>query len=107
MSFLYLAALIGSLAAMVVLDRRFGLFFWRSARRATIVLGAGVVYFLCWDLLGIGWGIFRRGQTAFMTGFQLAPELPIEEAFFLAFLCYLTMNLVQGTRMVLERGRRP
>ncbi len=107
MSFAYLAVLTGSLAAMVLLDRRFRLFFWRSPRQAAIVLAAGVAFFLCWDLLGIGWGIFRRGQTAFMTGVQLAPELPLEEAFFLAFLCYLTMNLVQGTRMVLERRRTP
>jgi lycopene cyclase domain-containing protein len=93
---LYLAALAVSLLGMVVLDRRFRLFFWRDARRAAIVLAAGVAFFVVWDLAGIRLGVFFRGETDFMTGLQLAPELPLEELFFLAFLCYLTMNLVHG-----------
>ena len=56
---------------------------------------SGVVFFLVWDLVGIGLGIFFRGETAFMTGILLAPELPLEELFFLTLLCYLTMNLVR------------
>lgn len=93
MSFLYLAALLVSLTGMVVLDRRFRLFFWADARRATIVLLVGVAFFVVWDLAGIGLGIFFRGDTELMTGLQLAPELPVEELFFLTLLCYLTMNL--------------
>lgn len=103
MSVLYLLTLLVSLAGMIVLDWRFRLFFWRSPGRAGLVLGLGVLFFLAWDLLGIGLGIFYRGETVLMTGLQLAPELPVEEFFFLAFLGYLTMNLVQGTRLVLER----
>lgn len=105
MSLLYLAALCVSLGAMVLLDWRYRLFFWRSPGRATVVLVIGVAFFLAWDLLGIGFGIFHRGETVFMTGVQLGPELPLEEAFFLAFLCYLTMNLVHGTQLVLGRSR--
>ena len=93
MGLLYFAALAISLTGMVVLDRRFRLFFWRDARRATIVLLVGVAFFVVWDLAGIGLGIFFRGETAFMTGLQVAPELPVEELFFLTLLCYLTMNL--------------
>ena len=103
MSVLYLLTLLVSLAGMIMLDWRFRLFFWRSPGPATLVLGVGVLFFLAWDLLGIGLGIFYRGETVLMTGLQLAPELPIEEVFFLTFLCYLTMNLVQGARLVLER----
>lgn len=103
MSVLYLLMLLLSLGGMAVLDWRFRLFFWRSPRRAALVLGIGVLFFLGWDLLGIGLGIFYRGETALMTGVQLAPELPLEEVFFLTFLCYLTMILMQGTRRVLER----
>jgi lycopene cyclase domain-containing protein len=106
MSLLYLAALLVSLGAMVLLDRRFRLFFWASPARAAIVLGAGLVFFLAWDLLGIGLGIFRRGETEFMTGLHLAPELPVEELFFLTFLCYLAMNLATGAYRALGRGRR-
>ncbi|CAN5125486.1 hypothetical protein BH11ACT5_BH11ACT5_02770 [soil metagenome] len=90
---LYLVALLVALTGMVVLDRRFRLFFWRDARRAAIVLVAGLVFFLAWDLAGVGGGIFFRGETAFMTGLQIAPEVPLEEVFFLTLLCYLTMNI--------------
>ena len=93
MGLLYFAALAVSLTGMVMLDRRFRLFFWRDARRATIVLLVGVAFFVGWDLAGLGLGIFFRGETAFMTGLQVAPELPVEELFFLTLLCYLTMNL--------------
>ncbi|MEA9984095.1 MULTISPECIES: lycopene cyclase domain-containing protein [Subtercola] len=93
MSILYLLALAVALTGMVVLDRRFSLFFWRDTRRATIVLVVGVLFFLVWDLSGIGAHIFFRGETAFMTGLVIGPELPLEELFFLTLLCYLTMNL--------------
>ncbi|PXA68806.1 lycopene cyclase domain-containing protein [Cryobacterium arcticum] len=107
MSFAYLLALLISLTGMVVLDRRFGLFFWRAPRAAAVVLAVGVVFFLAWDLIGITTGIFYRGVTSFMTGLLLAPELPVEEVFFLTFLCYLFMNALQGARMLLERRRTP
>jgi len=93
MGLIYLAALLVALTGMVMLDRRFTLFFWADARRAAIVMIAGLAFFVTWDLLGIGLGIFFRGETAFMTGLQIAPELPVEELFFLALLVYVTMNL--------------
>jgi lycopene cyclase domain-containing protein len=107
MGILYLLALAIALTGMVLLDRRFRLFFWRSARRATVVLVVGVLFFLAWDLSGIGLGIFFRGETPFMTGLVLAPELPIEELFFLTLLCYLTMNLFGAlSRSSLSRPHR-
>lgn len=93
MGILYLAALLLSLGCMALLDWRFSLFFWRDALRAAIVLVVGVVFFVAWDLAGIGLDIFFRGETEIMTGVLLAPELPLEEVFFLALLCYLTMNV--------------
>ena len=93
MFLLYLVALAIALTGMVMLDRRFRLFFWADARRASIVLIAGVLFFLAWDFLGVGLGIFFRGETDFMTGLQIAPEIPLEEVFFLTLLCYLSMNV--------------
>jgi len=90
---LYFVALVIALTGMVMLDRRFTLFFWRDRRRATIVLVVGVLFFLAWDVAGVGLGIFFRGQTEFMTGLLVAPEIPLEEVFFLTLLCYLTMNV--------------
>lgn len=104
LGFTYLGALLVSIAGMTVLDRRFSLFYWRDARRATIVLVSGVPFFILWDLAGIGLGIFFRGETSFMTGWLLAPELPVEEFFFLTLLCYLTMNLYGAFS---RRGTQP
>lgn len=93
MSFLYLGALLLSLAGMVVLDLRFRLFFAVAPVRAAIVLVAGIAFFLAWDVAGIGGGVFFRGNPGLLTGVLLAPELPLEEVFFLALLCYSTMNV--------------
>ncbi|WP_431218261.1 lycopene cyclase domain-containing protein [Leifsonia xyli] len=106
MSIVYLACLLVSLGAMVLLDARFRLVFWRDARRAAIVLGLGLLFFLAWDAAGIALGVFARGGSPFMTGIELAPELPLEEVFFLLFLCYLTLVLISGSRALLDRGRR-
>lgn len=102
----YLLFLLVSLGCMVLLDARLCLFFWRDAGRAAIVLLTGVLFFLAWDLAGIGLGIFYRGQTDVMLGIMLAPELPLEEIVFLTFLCYLVMNLFQLFRRALNRERR-
>ena len=104
--FAYLAALLVSLGCMVLLDRRFTLFFWRDACRATIVLLVGIAFFVVWDLAGIGQEIFYRGDSPFMTGALLAPHLPVEELFFLALLCYVTMVAYGGASALLAlRGR--
>jgi len=99
--FSYLAVLLVSITGMVVLDRRFRLFFWVAPARAAMVLFLGVSVFLLWDGFGILLGVFFRGQTDFMTGVLLAPELPLEELFFLVLLSYLTMNVYGGLRHVL------
>lgn len=101
----YLLVLLGGIVGMVLIDRRFRLFFWRDARRAAAVLVIGVIFFLAWDLCGIHLGIFARGTSSFATGIVLAPELPLEEPVFLAFLCYLTMVLVTGAARLLTRTR--
>ena len=106
MGLLYLGALLVALTGMVMLDRRFRLYFWADARRASIVTLAGLVFFVVWDLFGIGLGIFFRGETTFMTGLQVAPELPVEELFFLALLVYVTMNLYAFASRVLTAPRR-
>jgi lycopene cyclase domain-containing protein len=102
-SILYLLLLLGAIGCMVLLDRRFRLFFWRDAGRAAAVAVVGLVFFVVWDLVGIALGIFSRGEAPISTGILVAPELPLEELFFLAFLCYLTMILITGGRAFLDR----
>lgn len=107
MNVVYLGCLVVSLACVLAVDLRFGLFLGRSVRDGAIVLAAGLVFFLIWDLAGIGLGIFARGDGPFMTGILLAPELPIEEPIFLLFLCEVTMVLVLGAeRMLRHRAAR-
>jgi lycopene cyclase domain-containing protein len=91
-NYLYLAALLVSIAGLIVLDLRFKLFFAAAPVRAAIVLVVGVAFFLAWDVAGITLGIFFRGNPDLLTGVLLAPELPLEELFFLVLLCYTTMN---------------
>jgi lycopene cyclase domain-containing protein len=102
----YLIILLVTIGCMMLLDWRHRLFFWVAPLRAAVVLTAGVLFFLVWDLFGIGLDIFYRGETSFMTGLQIAPELPLEEVFFLIFLCYLTMNLVAGVPLFLANLNR-
>ncbi len=107
MSFLYLAALLVSLGGMITLDRRFRLFFWVDWRRAAIVMVVGIAFFLAWDVAGIDLQIFFRGNPGLLTGVLIGYELPLEEVFFLALLCYLTMNLYGGAdRWSCSRRRR-
>jgi lycopene cyclase domain-containing protein len=103
MTVLYLAILLTSIGCMAVIDSRYRLFFWRDPRRAAVVVAIALAFFLLWDLLGIGLGIFFRGETSFMTGIVLAPELPLEEPVFLIFLSYLTMVLLTGTGRLLDQ----
>ncbi|MCQ1955376.1 lycopene cyclase domain-containing protein [Arthrobacter sp. zg-Y826] len=103
MGVLYLLFLLLSLGCMVLLDHRFRLFFFANARRAAVVLAIGLLFFTGWDLAGIGSDIFYRGETPFMLGLTLAPHLPVEEIFFLAFLCYLTMVVFGLVQLLAER----
>lgn len=106
MTLLYLVALLVSIVGMVVLDLRFHLFFRAAPARAAIVLGVGVGFFLVWDVAGIAQGIFFRGNPDLLTGILLAPELPLEELFFLILLCYTTMNAYTAAVRWLTARRR-
>jgi len=90
---LYLAALLVSLFGLFTLDRRFKLVFFRDWLAGIAAIGAGVAFFLIWDLFGIANGIFFRGETPGLTGLLLAPELPLEEVVFLTLLCYTTLEV--------------
>lgn len=90
-SFLYLAALLVSLTGLGFLDWRYRVALWDQPRRTAATVLLGVVFFVIWDAVGIGLGIFFRGDGPYMTGILVAPELPIEELFFLTLLVYQTL----------------
>ena len=91
MKLAYLAAILFSMFGMGVLDKRFALALFHDARRTIITIAIGVAVFIAWDVLGITMGIFFSGSSPYITGLYLAPEFPVEELFFLTFLCYFTL----------------
>ena len=91
MQFVYLAALLISLTGMVVIDWRYRLAYFVDRRATLLTVLVGVLVFVVWDVLGITLGIFFSGESIYMSGVYLAPEFPIEELFFLTFLCYFTL----------------
>ncbi|WP_448721537.1 lycopene cyclase domain-containing protein [Microbacterium natoriense] len=103
MNAIYLLCLLSASVCVIAVDLRFRLFLGRSWRPALLVLAAGLVFFLAWDLAGIGIGVFSRGDAPYLVGLMLAPELPVEEPIFLLFLCEATMVLVLGAQQILGR----
>lgn len=104
---LYLLALLVSAAGIATIDIRHRLVFAvRSRRHRLAALGAvvaGVVMMLAWDAVGIITDVFAKGSSTLFIGVDLAPELPLEEPVFLAFLTYLSLVLHAGWMRLRER----
>ena len=95
MSFLYLAALLVSIAGLATLDFKFKLAIAKSRRYLCLIL-IPLVFFLTWDIAGISAGIFFRGNATHLTGILLSTELPLEEVFFLILLSYSALLLLKA-----------
>ncbi len=89
--FTYLAALIFSIIGTSLIDKRHGLALFVSPVATVVAVFVGVAVFLAWDLIGIELGIFFIGPAEHVSGILLAPELPLEEFFFLILLSYSTL----------------
>ena len=101
---LYLLAILVSTAGIALLDWRFRLAFWVARGRTLATVAIGVVFFLVWDAVGILTGVFVKGDSPLYTGIVLAPELPLEEVLFLAFLCFLALvSAAAGMRVLARR----
>ncbi|HEY7796942.1 MAG TPA: lycopene cyclase domain-containing protein [Microbacteriaceae bacterium] len=86
-----MAALIFSILGTGLIDRRHGLALFVSPVATFISVFVGVAVFLAWDLVGIELGIFFIGPAEHVSGILIAPELPLEELFFLILLSYSTL----------------
>jgi lycopene cyclase domain-containing protein len=102
----YLATVLASIVCVALVDRRWRLAVWARTGRAFGVLAVGVAVFLVWDVVALDRGFYSRGGSRFMTGIEVWPGLPLEEVFFVLFLCYLTLVLHRGTRLLLETSRQ-
>ena len=94
----YLLAILLSAAGIAALDARWRLAAWRRPVRSVIAVAAGTMFFLVWDAVGIATGVFVKGDSPILVGIDLAPHLPLEEPFFLAFLCYLGLVAWAGAQ---------
>jgi lycopene cyclase domain-containing protein len=100
---LYLAAIVVSTLCMGLVDHRWRLFLFARPRAALLALGTGFAFFLVWDLAAIELAHYAKGASPAMTGIDVAPELPLEELFFITFLCYVTGVLHGLFTLVVER----
>lgn len=104
---LYLAAILASAVGVTAVDARWRLAAWRTPGRTAIAVAIGTLFLLAWDAVGIASGVFVKGDSALLIGVDLAPQLPLEEPFFLAFLCYLALVLwAAADRLLPHRGGR-
>jgi lycopene cyclase domain-containing protein len=100
---LYLAGLLVSIAGLVVLDLRLKLFLGAAPVRAAVVLVVGVAGFLAWDAAGVALRIFFEGPQRLLVGVDLAPQIPLEELFFLILLCLSAMEAFALAQRLVER----
>lgn len=102
----YLAVQVISFAGILVIDHRWKLAAFRAPAATALSVTAAVALLLTWDVLGVRSGVFFRGQTDFMTGLLVAPEIPLEEVVFLAFLSHLALVCATGVVTAVEHISR-
>lgn len=105
---LYLLAIVISGAGIATIDARWRLAAWRRPLATIVAVAVGVAFFLAWDAVGILTGVFFQGDSPLFIGVSVAPELPLEELFFLTFLSYLAVVLYTAAlRLIARRSRQP
>lgn len=100
---LYLIAILVSAAGIAALDLRWGLAARVAPLRTAVAVIVGTLFFLAWDAAGIALGVFVKGDSPLLLGVDLAPELPLEEPVFLAFLSYLALVVWAAAERFLAR----
>jgi lycopene cyclase domain-containing protein len=100
---LYLIGLLVALAGLTLTDYRYKLAYFTAPKRTLKTIGAATAVFLVWDLLGVGLGIFFIGQTKYLTGIHMLPEVPLEEVFFLLVFVYSALLLLRGSEKLWPR----
>ena len=103
MKFAYLAGLIFSIIGLALFDWKFKLGFSTNKKAAILATLLPLIFFLIWDGAGIALGIFFRGETSHLTGILVAPELPIEELFFLFLLNYTTLTIFIAVKRIVAK----
>ena len=103
MQYAYLIGLVFSIIGLALFDWRFKLGFSTNRKAATLATVLPLIFFLLWDGAGVALGIFFRGETSHLTGLVIAPELPVEELFFLFLLNYSTLTVFIAIKRLLDK----
>ncbi len=101
---LYLAAILAAGAGVAAVDIRFRLAVAPAPVRTATAVAVGTAFFLAWDAAGIAAGVFVKGRSPLLLGWDLAPHLPVEEPVFLAFLSYLGLVAYAAAMRIPRRG---
>lgn len=91
MTGLYFGLLVFSIIGTVLLDYRHRLALFAEARRTIVVVVLSVIFFLAWDINGVSNGVFFKGDSDLLVGWDVATEVPIEEVCFLTLLSHLAL----------------
>ena len=92
-----------SAGGVAALDARWRLAAWSAPGRTAAAVGIGTAFFLSGTPSASRPGVFVKGDSPLLLGIDLAPQLPLEEPFFLAFLCYLALVAWAAALRVLGR----
>ena len=92
----YLVFLATSLLGLAIIDYRWKLAVAHNWKRGLSTVATGVVFFLAWDCLGVWRGIFFEGHNPWLIGLNVAPNVPVEELFFLTLMCYQALILYRA-----------
>lgn len=82
---------------------RYKLGFSTNKKAALLATLLPLFFFLLWDGAGIALGIFFRGETSHLTGLLIAPELPLEELFFLFLLNYTSLTIFIAVKRIMAK----
>jgi lycopene cyclase domain-containing protein len=88
---LYLGLLCVSLMGTVLLDYRNKLALFDDPRRTVLVIVVPVAFFVGWDMAGVANGVFFKGDSDLLIGWDIATEIPIEEVLFLTLLSHTAL----------------
>lgn len=88
---LYFGLLVLSIVGTVLLDYRHKLALFVDPRRTVLVVVLAIAFFLAWDTSGVTNGVFFKGDSNLLVGWDVATEVPIEEVFFLTLLSHLAL----------------
>ncbi|MFM6962648.1 MAG: lycopene cyclase domain-containing protein [Micrococcales bacterium] len=110
---IYLALLLISLAGLAHIDNRQRFVFYKTGTprfrvewQPVVVTALAVGIFSLWDTLGITLHIFFEGQQNWLLGFDLMPNYPIEELFFLTLFVYSAQIAMAGWLRFSKRAKR-